>query len=308
MKSMRILGLALAALIAVFAISAVSASAAPEWAACAKAATKGTGKYNDKLCSSENAEGKGAYELNVGSIGKGKGFKVKNEGVSLLHNVVPGTGDVAVECEKLKGAGNVVAPNAEKEVKLTFSKCTTLSKSVPCENEGGKKETIVTNALKGVLAEVEGKVGTILSPETGTYFVEFTCPGVFPKVRVLNQVFGEYTGNVNTISKTSNGHYTVGEYLGEPLPGYKPITNHPSAGPPSYGVLHTEAKNKETEEKYTSPENPEGWGPPGGLPSGQQGEVGQRQRRSADDPHLVSAQPKLRCSARVGPSGPTRRI
>jgi hypothetical protein len=271
MKRMRILGLALVAVFAFAAMSAVSASAAPEWAACEKASPSNTGKYSDKLCTTKEEAGKGKYELVAGSIGKGKAFKVANVGVSLLHNVVPGTGDVAVECEKLKGAGKPVAPNAQKEVTLTFSKCTTLEKTVPCENI--KKGTIATNKLAGVLAEVSGKVGTILKPESGEYFVEFTCPGVFPKVRVLDQVFGEYTGQTNTISKESKGHYTVGNYLGEPLPGYKPITNIPTAGPPTYGVLHTEAKNKETEEKYTSPENPEGWGPPGGLPSGQQGEV-----------------------------------
>ena len=269
MKRMRILGLALVALCAVFAVSAVSASAAPEWAACVKAEPKNTGKYSDKNCSVSAAEGK--YELAVGSIGKGKKFKVKNIGNSTLHSVVPGTGDIPITCTKLKGEGFPVAPNAVAKVKLSFGKCTTLGGAVPCENV--KKETIETNTLDGVLAEVGGKVGDILKPESGEFFVTFTCGAVFPKVRVLDQVFGEYTGQTNVISKVSLGHYTVGEYLGEPLPGYKPITNQPSAGPPTYGVLHTEAKNAETEEKYKSEENPEGWGPPGGLPSGQQGET-----------------------------------
>lgn len=270
MKSMRILGLALAAVCALFAFSAVSASAAPEWGACAKTEPKNTGNFTDKLCSvAAVTPGTGKYELVVPSIGKGKGFKIKNEGAQILHNVVPEKGDISVECEKLKGSGKVEVPNIEKEVKLTFGKCSTLSKSVPCENV--KKGTIETNTLDGVLAEVEEKVGTILKPETSPYFVEFTCPGVFPKVRVLDQVFGEQTGNINTISKESKGLYTVGPFLGEPAPGYTPLVNHPSAGPPTFGVLHTEAKNKETEEKFTTPENPEGWGPPGGLPSGQQG-------------------------------------
>jgi len=273
MKRMRILGLALAAVCALFAISAVTASAAPEWAACLKTekneAKEYTGSFSDKNCSIAQAAGK--YEVAVGNIGKGKKFKVKNIGNSTLHSVVPGTGDIPITCTKLKGEGFPVAPNAVAKVKLAFGKCTTLGGAVPCENV--KKETIETNVLDGVLAEVGGKVGDILKPEEGPFFVTFTCGAVFPKVRVLDQVFGEYTGQTGVISKISIGHYTVGEFLGEPLPGYKPITNQPSAGPPTYGVLHTEAKNAETEEKYTSPENPEGWGPPGGLPSGQQGET-----------------------------------
>jgi len=277
MKRMRILGLALAALCALFAISAVTASAAPEWAACGKAPKNEkkeyTGSFSDKNCSVAAEHGK--YKLEVGSIGKGKKFKVKNIGNQTLHSVVPGTGDIPITCTKLKGEGFPVAPAGVAKVKLTFGKCTTLEGAVPCENV--KKETIETNTLDGSLAEVSGKVGDILKPETGTFFVEFTCGAVFPKVRVLDQVFGEYTGQTNVISKVSIGHYTVGPFFGEveyePGKKYTPIVNQPTAGPPTFGVLHTEAKNKETEEKYTSPENPEGWGPPGGLPSGQEGET-----------------------------------
>jgi hypothetical protein len=286
MKRMRILGLALAAVCALFAISAVTASAAPEWGACLKTEKNEKkeyqGSFSDKNCSIAQEHGK--YAVTVGSIGKGKKFKVKGLGNQTLHSVVPGTGDVPITCTKLKGEGLPKAPNAVEKVNLEFKKCTTLEGSVPCENVG--KETIKTNTLDGTLAEVGGKVGEILTPESGPFFVEFSCGAVFPKVRVLDQVFGEYTGQLNTVSKVSIGHYTVENYLGEPLPGYKPITNIPSAGPPTYGVLHTEAKNKETEEKYkcetpecylpvpgAAGENPEGWGPPGGLPSGQEGET-----------------------------------
>ena len=271
MRRITTLGLALVATVALFALAAAGASAAPEWAACLKAEPTNSGEYTDKLCATKAGTPKtGKYELVGGSIGKGKKFKVKNIGNQTLHSVVPGTGDIPITCTKLKGTAQPVAPNKQKEVILEFGKCTTLGGAVPCENI--KKETIKTNTLSGELAEVEGKVGTILKPETGTFFVSFTCGAVFPKVRVLGQVFGEYTGATNVISKVAIGHYTVGEYLGEPSPGYKPITNQPSAGPPTYGVLHTEVKNAETEEKYKSGENPEGWGPPGGLPSGQQGE------------------------------------
>ena len=275
MRCTRILGLALAGVFALFAISAAGASAAPEWGACLKAEPSSTGEYTDKLCSVKAGTPKtGKYELVGGSIGKGKKFKVKNIGNQTLHSVVPGAGDIPITCTKLKGSAQPVAPNAVKEVTLEFKKCTTLGGAVPCENVA--KETIKTNPLSGVLAEVEGKVGEILKPETGTFFVSFTCGSVFPKVRVLGQVFGEYTGATNVISKVAIGHYTVGPYLGEveyePGKKYTPLVNQLTAGPPTYGVLHTEVKNAETEEKYKSAENPEGWGPPGGLPSGQEGE------------------------------------
>jgi len=271
MRRITTLGIALLAMAALLAAATSSASASPVWAACLKAEPKNTGEYTEKLCATKaGTPGTGKYELVEGSVGKGKKLKVKNIGNQTLHSVVPGTGDIPITCTKLKGSAQPVAPNLQKEVTLEFKKCTTLGGAVPCENV--KKETIQTNVLSGELAEVSGKVGTILRPETGQFFVSFTCGSVFPKVRVLGQVFGEYTGATNVISKIAIGHYRVGEFLGEPSPGYKPITNQPSAGPPTYGVLHTEVKNAETEEKYKSAENPEGWGPPGGLPSGQEGE------------------------------------
>ena len=267
MKRIRILGVAIVAVCGLLAISAVSASAAPEWAACRKAVPKKTGNFADKLCSVASEPGKGKYELVGGSIGKGKTFKVKGLGSQTLHIVVPGTGDVPITCTKLKGTAVPVAPNGEKEVNLEFQGCTQPTTSLACENVA--KQTIKTNPLSGTLAEVEGKFGTILEPESGSYFVEFACPGLFPKVRVSGEVFGEYTGSTNAISKVSIGHYTVGSYLGEPEPGYTPLTNPPTAGPPTYGVLRSEDKNP-----VACGEEPvECWGPAGGLPSGQEGEV-----------------------------------
>ncbi len=66
MKSMRILGLCLAAVFALSAIAVSSAAAAqPEYKTCGKA-TKivktYTGKYTDKNCSEVNAKSEGKYE------------------------------------------------------------------------------------------------------------------------------------------------------------------------------------------------------------------------------------------------------
>jgi hypothetical protein len=264
MNRMKVLGVVLAGLFALFAASAVSASATPEWGACLKAEPKNTGTFSDKTCSATSEPGKGKYELVAGSVGKGKRFKVKGIGNQTLHIVVPGVRDVPITCKKLKGSGQPVAPNAEKEITLEFQKCTTLEGEVPCENVA--RETIKTNALSGVLAEVEGKVGTILSSEGGPYLAELVCPGVFHiPTRLLGEVFGEYTGATNAISKVSFGQYTVGPYLGEPEPGYTPLVNPPTAGPPDYGVLYTEGKRPESECDEINPEDCKFFRLPSGL-------------------------------------------
>ena len=146
MKRMRILGLALVAVFALAAMTAASASAKPAWKFCQKAAVKGTGEFTDKLCS-VGAEGKGAYNL-VAGIGKGKGFKGKGEKAT-LHNVIPGKGDIKVECASFKDAGSVSAPSGVFNVTSEFKKCKSLG--APCKTEGGKKETITTNKLVGSL-------------------------------------------------------------------------------------------------------------------------------------------------------------
>ena len=102
MKRMRILGLALVAVFAVVAITAGAASAKPTWKACVKTekneAKEYTGSFSDKLCSKGEANGK--YEI-VAGIGKGKKFKGKGK-TAILHNVIPGKGDIKVECASFK--------------------------------------------------------------------------------------------------------------------------------------------------------------------------------------------------------------
>jgi hypothetical protein len=246
---LRVLWVAMAAVLAMLALSA-TASAAPEWGACVKAAPKNTGSYADKLCSVASEPGAGKYELAAGSVGKGKRSKLKGLGSQVLH-IVTGSGDVPITCEKLKGTGVPVAPDGVRDVVLEFKKCTTESGLVPCENVA--RETITTNPLAGTLAEVEGKVGEILEAESGSQLAsEVVCLSVWvPSFPIVGRVFGEYTGNTNVISKTSTGHYTVGHYLGEvecePFSSCEPLTNQPTEGPPSYGVLYAEMKQRPSE-------------------------------------------------------------
>lgn len=267
MTRMRILGLALVAAFALAAVVVSSASAAPGWYECGKAAKVGkeyTGKYTSKTCTPESkVETGGKYELQAG-IGKGKGFK--GSGIkAVLHNVIPGKGDIKVECASFKDEGKLALPNKVYGVKTTFSKCKSLG--APCKTEGGKKETITTQSLAGELGWLNKEAGAAgeslaneAAPGTG-YLATFECEGL-AKVRVFGAVIGAATGDVNTISKTSQTVFSVGPYLGEVEPGYTPLVNPPAFEEGVVGVLKTELNGPETENT---------WQPEGGLPSGQEG-------------------------------------
>ncbi len=259
MKSMRILGLAIVALFAFTALSAV-ASANPQWNECKKEAVKTNGKYA-KGCS---AAGTG-YEITPG-VGKGKAFKGKG-GVGILHNVIPGKGDIKVECASFKDSGkvaNVGGIGKQFGVTATFSKCKALGS--PCSS-GAKKETITMNTLAGELGwlnKSKGEAGASLTneaaPGTG-YVVEFECTGL-AKVRVHGAVVAAQTGDVGVFSKTSSAVYTVGPFLGELAPGYTPQVNPPAFEEGAVGVLLSE---------LNGPETGNVWAPEGGLPSGLEG-------------------------------------
>jgi hypothetical protein len=259
MTRMRILGLALVAVFAFAAFAAVSASANPEWYECAK--EKGIGKL-EKGCTKEG--GKGGYTLKPG-IGKGKAFKGKG-GLAILHNVVPGKGDIKVECQSFKDGGKVAnAGGIGKEfaVTSTFSKCKSLG--APCSS-GAKKETISTEVLAGNLGWLKkpSNIGASLfneaTPGSG-YLAQFECTGL-AKVRVHGAVIGEVVGDVEKFSKEGETIFAVGPYLGELAPGYTPLVNLPAFEEEAVGVLMTE---------LNGPETGNVWAPEGGLPSGQEG-------------------------------------
>ena len=96
------------------------------------------------------------------------------------------------------------------------------------------------------------------TPKTG-YLAEFECEGL-AKVRVFGAVIGSIEP-VGEVSKESVSTFSVGEYLGEPEPGYKPLTNPPAFEEEAVGVLLTE---------LNGPETGNTWQPPGGIPSGQE--------------------------------------
>jgi hypothetical protein len=261
MKRTMTLGLVLAAMFALVAITAGAASANPTWKFCTKTEPKNTGNFTDKACSISSEPGKGKYEL-VAGIGKGKGFKGKG-GHATLHNVIPGKGDITVECESFKDSGSVAAPSQVLNVHAEFKKCKSLG--FPCKTEGGKKEVITTNTLAGNLgwlnkeANVAGE-SLFNQAEPGTGFnATFECEGI-AKVRVHGGVIGTVSPT-HAISKESVSTYAVGPYLGELAPGYTPLVNPPAFEEEAVGVLLTELNGKETGNT---------WQPEGGLPSGQE--------------------------------------
>jgi len=276
MKRMRILGLALVAVFALAAVAASGASAAPTWNACVKAEPKNTGKYTDKLCSTESAGGNtGKYNL-VAGIGKGKGFKTKG-GAAELVVVVPPTGkgpfgkgaELKVQCSSFKGSGSIGMPNTVSKVTDEFKGCTVLG-AAPCQS-GTKKGVIKTNSLSGELVDIEGfptPVGTLLHAETGPVLAEFECTGVGSNV-VTGSLIGLH-GPVGTVGKESTDTFVIGPGLGEvewdptghPGEKYTPKVNVPTHKTGGFNGEHflvatvTEAGEKE---------------PAGSLPSGQVG-------------------------------------
>jgi len=259
MKRMSTLGLALAAVFVLAAVMATGASAVkPTWKACVKS-EKGKGEYSDKECSM-SAGGTGKYNL-VAGIGKAKPFKGKG-GHGMLHNVIPGKGDITVECESFKDAGEVLAPSGIVNVHAEFKKCKSLG--FPCKTEGGKNETITTEAMAGQLGWLD-KAHTLAGesltnqaePGVG-YLAHFECEGE-AKVRVHGAVIGSVSP-AHVISKEATANFTVAEYgIGQP----NSLSNPPAfeEGAEPVGVLLTELNGKETGNT---------WQPVGGLVSGQQ--------------------------------------
>jgi len=265
MKRMRILGLAL---VAVFALAAVTAGAAsavkPTWKVCVKTAKneekKYTAEYTDKLCSIKSETKEGKYEL-VAGIGKGKPFKGKG-GLATLHNVIPGKGDITVQCQQFKDSGEVVAPSGVVNVHSEFKKCKSLG--FPCKTEGGKKETITTDALAGSLGWLDkahtaaGESLTDQAAPGSGFLAQFECEGV-AKVRVHGAVIGSVSP-AHAISKESTSTFAVAEYgIGQPESKSNPPAFEEGAEP--VGVLLTELNGEETGNT---------WQPEGGLVSGQE--------------------------------------
>lgn len=265
MRWVRLVGTCLLAMLAIGVASTATAAASgpPAWFEC-RPSPNNTGDYTDKTCSALSKAGSGAFELQEG-VGKGKVTKGKS-GKTVVHTVIPGKGDIRVECAASKDEAHQMDSGGRGYffgVKTTLGKCTTLG--APCQSAGAKSGEIHTNTLAGPLGHLsEGSaVGVDLAneatPGTG-YLVEFECTGV-AAVRVSGDVIAPITGDVATISPESTITYTVGPYLGELAPGYTPLVNIPSFVEGAPSILLTE---------LNGPETGNTWQPEGGLPSGEE--------------------------------------
>jgi hypothetical protein len=264
MERVRVFSMAAAvAGVLLLALSAGASATTPSWYDCAKAEPANSGNYKDSKCTEASEPGKGKYEILPG-VGKGKAFKGAM-GKMFWHMVVPGKGDFKTECESGKDEGTAATPNRVTGVKITLSKCKILGG--PCKTEGGKLETITTEALEGELgwlshgglvaglaltSEAEPGVGIIAS---------FECEG-FAKERWIGSIIATIAP-VEELSKESTLTYAVGPYLGEVEPGYTPLTNPIEfEGSSTRHLFSTELNGPETGNK---------WEPVGGLPSGWEG-------------------------------------
>jgi len=218
MRRFHAVGLGLAAAALVLALAAGSASATvPTWWECAKAPKVGmqhTGNYNDKLCTSPNAEGTGKYELQEGAA-RDRRLKGKS-GPAVLH-VKTFLGDETVECKKSKDSAVPQSPNLEIDVEVRFIKCLA-SGGEKCSQFGSKPGEIRLHAMRGelgYLSESPVVVGVRLEleAEPGGVLASFACGAI--EVSVSGALIGVEQKDVNEVGKGAETVFSAGEYLGE---------------------------------------------------------------------------------------------
>lgn len=172
MKHLRILGLAVAAVLALSAVAASGASAAlPEF----------TGPFPKAFTSTS---GKGTLETKAGR---------------------------KVTCEADTNTGKITgAKSDEATVKFTGCKIEKTGVTLTCTSPGAKEGEIVVEVLSTLVYIKEAapkEVGIVLKPKTGTTFVTFKCVGksIFGTVEESVTVRGEVIGvitPINTLTST----------------------------------------------------------------------------------------------------------
>jgi len=173
MQRLKVIGLALVAVLAITAVASATASAAkPEFV----------------------------------FTGTEKGFTGKQVGEGFLET----TGGTQVKCTAGTSSGEIEGASGSNKVTktvVTFTGCT--SSGFECHSPGQASGVIQTKELKGQLGYIsspEKTVGLDLEPKEGEFFVEFTCLG-FLTSKVKGQVIGKLTP-VNKEVKTTE-HFTL---------------------------------------------------------------------------------------------------
>ena len=173
MKRIRVIGLALVAVLAISAVASATASAAkPEFV----------------------------------FAGIKKGLKGKS-GAGTLETV----SKEKVTCAKSTNGGEIEGGNGSKKVTgvvVTFTGC--VSSGFKCSTTGAAAGEIVTKSLSGELGYINKAaktVGVDLAPTGGGEFVEFNCAGGIVKVKVKGSVIGQITPVNKKVLTTE--HFTL---------------------------------------------------------------------------------------------------
>ncbi len=220
MKRIKMMGLAVVALIAFSAMAATAAQAAPMYQECSKVA-KGTGNFALKNCAGSGVAKSGEYEL----LPVTKKTFTGKAGVSTLDSYIPsneatpwtgGTVVGTVTCKSAKVTGEITGLSLNKSV-AEFKTCTSEGKK--CASAGEKAGTIKTFGLMGTLIWLDAgqtKPGVLITGEgPGGITAAFNCEGL--EVVTLGEeaqgptagVIAEVTGDLTEATKTSFDNFAV---------------------------------------------------------------------------------------------------
>jgi hypothetical protein len=148
------------------------------------------GKYEDKNCTRENANGVGEYEWvptpehsHIKTTGKTKTVTLK----SFLVNVV---------CKKSTSEGEITGSTAAIET-VTYASCAAAGQA--CTSEGEPGGAIKTNPLDTSLVAEHGEVSARHDSSVPPYLDEFECGGT--KYGVKGSVAAVAGCNVNVMAK-----------------------------------------------------------------------------------------------------------
>ncbi|HTU78730.1 MAG TPA: hypothetical protein VMF09_08230 [Solirubrobacteraceae bacterium] len=222
MKRLQMLVLCAVAALACSAALAASASATevPTWFECAKAPKidmKYTGDYNNKLCRSFNARGRGKFVLREG-VGRDRRYKGKSG--PAVFNVQTWLGDATVTCAKSQDSITPKLPNEVISVEVVFKECET-GGSLPakkCSSALQMPGEIRLHAMRGTVGYISESPLTVgiklgLESEPGGTVAEFACEGL--EVTVAGELVAVQEKDINAVSREPETVFTAAEYLGE---------------------------------------------------------------------------------------------
>jgi hypothetical protein len=215
MRRVEIVGLCVvAALVLAVAVAPSASASVPTWFECAKTAKlprEYTGDYNNKVCTSENTEGKGEYELREGVRAD---RRIKGKSATVALHVQASFGEVTVECRRSSYSAVAKLPNVENDVEMIWRECALVG-GKKCTSLGApQKGEIRLHALSGELGYIEESPPVIglrleLESSPGGAIATFTCGNL--EATVSGALIGTQQGDVNVISTHSELVFTAGE-------------------------------------------------------------------------------------------------